>query len=522
MILTQAADSARAGSRAPSDRRPLLPCRAVAVDPAAPAPFRRWEVVLPAAAAAVLAGVLLPRGVHVYDDAYITLRYARNVADGAGLVYNAGDAVLGTSAPLWALLLAPLARLLGTGALPAIAVAADLLLLVATAVLAYRILRRSVAPHLAVTATFAALAPVETLRVFVSGMETPLYLAFLLLTFELVLRGRDAAALVLAGLLPFVHPEAGLAVPVALLGIRARDGRWPRLAACAGLLPGALAGLGLTLLFGSPIPHSVTAKRLVYALPPGSGLEKMALALLEPLVPPSMPELLTVVVPLFAAGLVATTLLLGRARLREPRLLLPALFAISYLAFFAVANPRVFPWYDPPLAVAATLLVAGAASGPARRLAPVLSVAFLLAAALHLSSYRPHRSEGREEAYREAATALGAREDEVVAAPEIGAVGFYTRARILDTSGLVSPEAVPFHARLAAARGGKPPDREVGGMIPAGLVEELRPDYLVALTLFVDVLLATSPHALDGYDLVREVPADAFGSRAVLVYRRRG
>ena len=59
------------------------------------------------AALAALAA-FLSRGV-VNDDPYITYRYARNLAQGAGFVYNAGEPVLSTTAPLYALLLAALA-----------------------------------------------------------------------------------------------------------------------------------------------------------------------------------------------------------------------------------------------------------------------------------------------------------------------------------------------------------------------------------------------------------------------------
>jgi hypothetical protein len=46
------------------------------------------------------------------DDAYITFRYAENLVRGHGLVFNPGERVLGTTAPLWAGLLAA-ARELG-------------------------------------------------------------------------------------------------------------------------------------------------------------------------------------------------------------------------------------------------------------------------------------------------------------------------------------------------------------------------------------------------------------------------
>jgi len=43
-----------------------------------------------------------------YDDAYITYRYAYNLASGHGFAYNAGETHLGTTAPLFAMLLAVL------------------------------------------------------------------------------------------------------------------------------------------------------------------------------------------------------------------------------------------------------------------------------------------------------------------------------------------------------------------------------------------------------------------------------
>ena len=43
---------------------------------------------------------------HVYDDPFITYRYARNLAQGAGFIYNPGERVLSTSTPLFTLLLA--------------------------------------------------------------------------------------------------------------------------------------------------------------------------------------------------------------------------------------------------------------------------------------------------------------------------------------------------------------------------------------------------------------------------------
>jgi arabinofuranosyltransferase len=83
----------------------------------APAP-RRWEGLatgwVPPVAAAAL---LVARLIHLYDphlivdDAYISFRYASNLARGLGLVYNPGERVEGYSNFLWTLLLAAGARL---------------------------------------------------------------------------------------------------------------------------------------------------------------------------------------------------------------------------------------------------------------------------------------------------------------------------------------------------------------------------------------------------------------------------
>lgn len=61
-----------------------------------------WGVVL---------GALLAHRSAPYDDAFITLRYARNFAEGLGFVYNQGENLLGTSSPFYGLILGVLARI---------------------------------------------------------------------------------------------------------------------------------------------------------------------------------------------------------------------------------------------------------------------------------------------------------------------------------------------------------------------------------------------------------------------------
>ena len=53
------------------------------------------------------------------DDSWIHLQFARNLAEGNGFAYNPGVPVAGSTAPLWTLLLAGVARVVGASLLMA-------------------------------------------------------------------------------------------------------------------------------------------------------------------------------------------------------------------------------------------------------------------------------------------------------------------------------------------------------------------------------------------------------------------
>ena len=68
-----------------------------------------------------VAGVIFTYGPHLAhctDDGLITYRYARNLADGHGLVFNPGERHLGTTAPGLAVTLGFLAFVSSTAAIP--------------------------------------------------------------------------------------------------------------------------------------------------------------------------------------------------------------------------------------------------------------------------------------------------------------------------------------------------------------------------------------------------------------------
>src|SRR5260370_7749062 len=71
-----------------------------------------WILLAAAGIVRIISAIpLLPYG--LFDDAYITFRYAANLARGLGLVFNPSEHVLGTTSPLFTVILAGVGRLVG-------------------------------------------------------------------------------------------------------------------------------------------------------------------------------------------------------------------------------------------------------------------------------------------------------------------------------------------------------------------------------------------------------------------------
>jgi len=156
----------------------------------------------------------------VQDDAYISLRYAANLADGRGLVFNPGEHVEGFSNPAWTLLGA---ALLAMG-LPALDVwvALGIVLALVSVALVQRI-GLLVAGPLGGLAAACLIAGSTTLHAWAgSGMETTCFSALLLAAALAHGRDRNGLAFGLLGAAQWVRPEAAMAALV-LLYVRMRS-----------------------------------------------------------------------------------------------------------------------------------------------------------------------------------------------------------------------------------------------------------------------------------------------------------
>ena len=194
----------------------------------------------------------------LFEDSYITLRYATNLAAGRGLVFQSGEAVLGTSSPLWAMLLAlPIAL----GAQPEVVL--DIGFCASLAGLAYsggRLLQRLGTPRAGVVFAVAVSLGVGRLHAY-WGMETPLFIGLLFGAWCLALDRKYALSGILLGFACLARYE-GYAFAVALALALASQGAWNGIRAGGLTLAGVtLPWLGVAwLYYGSPIPLPVGAK----------------------------------------------------------------------------------------------------------------------------------------------------------------------------------------------------------------------------------------------------------------------
>jgi hypothetical protein len=505
------------------------------------------------------------------DDAYITFRYARNLATGAGLVYNTGERVLGTTTPAYAMMLALFSRLSNFFDYPRLALLINTMWDALTFCLLARLTARLTGQRW-VGAGAALLLAIDgyLLDFSTGGMESSLYVFTIVLTLTLFFDRHTVWAALVAGLVVLVRPD-GLILAAVVLGaiglawLRGQSA-WPgrEIAAFAiVVLPWLITA---TVFYGSPIPQTVRAKdALGQIAPPFTALGPLLIqlrALLPFSLPPVRPgdgmgvEAVRALLPITLCGL-GNVLLLRR----HPQAWVIGVYLAGFVAAFALGNPYWFPWYQTPLTPLYQLLILAAccAKRPSAishtctarkcrcqpsatrhvslvtRIRPPLAiVAVGLMALPQLSRLNllpwetPQRpplvlntayvNKDREADYTLLAHMLrpAAESQRVAAIQEIGAFGYAYPGHLFDVSGLVSPRAVDYFHYLHDL----PPG--TGFVIPRQMLFEVAPDWfinfdsLIALTLPPD-----DPEFLRRYPPAIGLTSHAiFGQQRLVAYRR--
>ncbi len=379
------------------------------------------------------------------DDAYITYQYARRLAAGEGFTFSPGaDPSYGTTTPLWTFILAAIAR---AGIAPH--VAAPWLTSLghgATAVLVFLV--GLLVGGLAVGLPAGAMAALSLVVFFrAAGMETALVTALAAALAYLLLLGRARWwPGVLVGLLLLARPDMGLLAVVVF-------GAWifTRKARREILLPNAIAAAAIYLpwagyalwTFHDLIPFSLRAKLAVDA----SG--DMNLHSFRRWFLPGMPA------AAFWTALAICALGAVVVWVRAPRFRPFVLWVPLYYWALPAGGASDFMWYYiPPLWVAFLLGAAGlqaaARAFPRRARAPAnAALALVAVCGWALVSYNgleplllPDNPYPRFHRMLAAKVAELAEPGDLVAAPEVGCIAYFSGCRILDIRAVVSPEVI--------------------------------------------------------------------------------
>ena len=513
---------------------------------------KKWLVLSIIVFVMAIAARLIP-GPRTIDDAFITFRYARNLLAGNGFTYNPGVHILGTTTPLYTLTMAFLGLFFGglEAPFPTIAYVLNALLDGVTAILLLYIGRRLGYGRAGLGAALVWGILPFSVTFAIGGLETSLYVLLLIGTFAALLDARYVLVGLLSGLALLTRPDALILIlPLGFdrLFFDRKRRRTPVKASelLAFFVPVVLWYGFATLYFGSPLPHSITAKTQAYQLPPNGALIRMT----QHYATPFMGHL-TFGTMWIGIGLVLYPFLYiigGLKVFREARYTWPVLlFPWFYFLAFTIPNPLIFRWYlTPPTPFYIFMLLCGLellltqifkkdTQKPSRKrsftawqVATILLV-ILIPFILPLREWRLHPDHGTDNPapdmawvrlellYQQAAEIVSThveKSDESItlAAGDVGVLGYYTPARILDTIGLNSEEPLDYYPV---------PQEMVAGMayaIPPDLIFDYQPDYLVFPEIYIRNGLLKDVRFADQYALLVKIETDIYDSEGMLIY----
>lgn len=238
-----------------------------------------------------------------------------------------------------------------------------------------------------------------------------------------------------------------------------------------------------------------------------------------------------------------------------------SVFTLMVISFYTITNPLLFEWYVAPLtvslvisfcwgifhlshfikirsiqrlpyAISGVIFICLICSAVRRYELPSLRLVLTQGSGGHLhwpglDAPRVQRdaykmatlgSDKRETLYIELAKFIenSVNDKTLVMAPEFGAFGYYTKARIISSIGHNSPEMFPF----------LPVSREVTGKhinngISIEMIRHFRPDYVLSLEAFIRHGLLTSEDFLAEYEIVDKRESNVFGSRGLYLFKKK-
>jgi arabinofuranosyltransferase len=395
------------------------------------------------------------------DDSLITLTYAKNLARGSGFVFNHPPPSLGTTTPLYALLLAALSRLMPFLPMTQIAVWVGVLCWIALVWAFYwwrQVFRLSELDAVVVGLAIASSGWVRYL-----GMEATLFALLLVAGLASALRGMHWLSGVLCFLLFLTRGEGVLLFAILLLWNVYREVRSKAVVEQGRLGPTVRLTIGFALplmvwvgyawpTFGNIFPNTLSAKVAQVE----SGLWRPFLSRLVGEWAPGWGRGLGIAnIPYLNAWYLFAVVGLVSALRRRREIALLLLWVVAYVAGYAILGVAAYPWYAIPMHFVLNVMFAVGVATAAARIVRMTSARWARVGigciVLGLMSgvawptvddiVRGTTSD-KDRAYYELAQWIDGHvpADASVAYHEVGYLGFYTENPIVDLMGLVSPD----------------------------------------------------------------------------------
>ena len=421
---------------------------------------------------------------YISDDTFITLRYARNLVQGHGLVYNVGQKVEGFTSPLWTVILAGL-HALGLNLLlsaRALGIAAGAV----TLILCYNLVRVSSGfriPRLLACAAPLILAANNSFACWAaSGMEQTAYVCLIVGSLVAAFSGRMIWCVLLTAGVLLIRPE-GMFLFL-LLSLYFIVLRWTEKKrglmlwfVSIGVTLAALYG-ARWLYYGAWLPNTYYAKTgggvrqlergLTYLLDYAGDHEGLVILCLVVVCVLLFGKMKERFLALGAAGFWGMTVFVGGDGLPMYRFALPALPLLIVLEVILIGR-------------AAALLRVG--STARRKSYAGIAVAVLLLVTVHAvrpmmgQHYNLYRYQKKVEVPRWAWVgkwlAENAQDGETVACVPIGALGYYSGLTVFDMMGLT--DAHIAHRKMPVMGKGWPGHEKRDGPY----ILEQKPTYLL-------------------------------------------
>lgn len=406
----------------------------------------------------------------VIEDAWITYRYAKNLALGNGFVYNVGEHVLGTTSPLTTLLLALLGKVFGMAHPEMLSNLVMLPAGLAAGVLTYLVLKKLALPKwLPIFWLIVYFFHFNTLWSVTGGLETPLVILLMAATLYALVQQKSLWAAGWASLLVLTRVDGAIwAVGIYLLILLShRRDFWKAL--LIGVLIVGPWVIFAFAYFGSPIPNTVIAKSLIGQMDDYSSSWTMVSYFGWVLL------YLSRISPFGRIAGFAFVAIGGWAvfrRYRSPLLKLVFVFPFAFGLAYYVGHAPKFPWYLLPLSWCGMIIgsiglweagrllrdmTPGDLATP-RRVRWAVALFFVVYGLalfnrdVTTTAFHYHWQKAESGVRTELGLWLRNHtpSDASVLMEAIGYQGYFSERRIVDLAGLISPQVVQWHRESAS------------------------------------------------------------------------